>query len=189
MLRYPDFNLPYPIFTYASDYGVGAVHMQEGRPIWYASRSLNEQEVKYDTRDKEAIAIMFGLEKFRPYFYPGHVTVMTDHSNLRWLMAHQQKGRLARWQFMLQAFDFTINYVKGENNPVADVLSRDAVKQPKVLQVNAMGGFNLRKRKISVKNDTAESISKDSLEPMNIDIGYKTDLPYSGVLSNQRTHS
>eukprot|EP00834_Sanchytrium_tribonematis_P003659 NODE_149_length_15530_cov_0.274448.p6 type:complete len:116 gc:universal NODE_149_length_15530_cov_0.274448:10192-10539(+) len=52
--------------------------------------------IKYDTREKEAMAIMFGLKKFRPYYYPNHVTVMTDHGNLRWLMAHQQKGHLAR---------------------------------------------------------------------------------------------
>ena len=58
----PDFNLPFTIFTDASDYGVGAVLMQVGRPIWYASRPHNALEAKYDTRDKEAIGNMFGLE-------------------------------------------------------------------------------------------------------------------------------
>ena len=70
---------------------------------------------------------MFGLEKFKPYFFGRSVTVMTDHGNLRWLMDHAQQGRLARWQLFLQQFDFVISYVKGVNNPVADCLSRDLI--------------------------------------------------------------
>ena len=104
---------------------------------------------------------MFGLDKFQPYFYPGHVTVMTDHGNLRWLMAHQQKGRLARWQLLLQMYDFTISYVKGVNNPVADVLSRDAIPKTEALQVNA---YDLRARKPKTHTHQEEVEAEDSME-------------------------
>ena len=127
VLAHPDYKVPFTIFTDASNVGVGAVLTQNGQPIWFASRSLSVDERKYDTREKETIAIMFGLEKFKPYFFGRSVTVMTDHGNLRWLMDHAQQGRLARWQLFLQQFDFVISYVKGVNNPVADCLSRDLI--------------------------------------------------------------
>ena len=124
VLSHPDMSQPFAIFTDASDVGVGAVLAQSGQPVWFASRVLTPAERKYDTREKECIAVMFGLEKFKPYYYGRHVTVFTDHGNLRWLMDHEQKGRLARWQLYLQQYDVTISYVKGKHNPVADCLSR-----------------------------------------------------------------
>ena len=87
VLTHPDMSKPFVIFTDASNYGVGAVLVQDGRPVWFAF---------YDTREKEAIGIRFGLEKFKPYFYPNQVTVFNDHWNLRWLMSQKQTGRLAR---------------------------------------------------------------------------------------------
>ena len=124
VLAHPDFKKPFAIFTDASDIGVGAVLTQEGKPIWFASRVLTAAEKKYDTREKECIGVMFGLDKFKPYFFGSLVTVFTDHGNLRWLMDHEQKGRLARWQLYLMQYDFNISYVKGKHNPVADCLSR-----------------------------------------------------------------
>eukprot|EP00835_Amoeboradix_gromovi_P002450 NODE_139_length_17940_cov_0.254190.p7 type:complete len:182 gc:universal NODE_139_length_17940_cov_0.254190:92-637(+) len=110
-----------------SNYGVGAVLTQGGEPVWLTSRTLTPAEVKHDTREKECIALMYGLDKFKPCFYGGPVTVFTDHGNLGWLMEHEQKGRLPRWQLFLQQLDFQESYVKGKNNPVADCLSRDLV--------------------------------------------------------------
>ena len=143
LLSHPDFRKPFTIFTDASDVGVGAVLTQEGQPIWFASRVLTPAERKYDTREKECIGIMFGLEKFKPFYFGGHVTVFTDHGNLSWLMDHEQKGRLARWQLHLQKFDFSINYVKGRHNPVADCLSRYEDR----IHINAVSLQNRRKLK------------------------------------------
>ena len=96
VLAHPDMTKPFVIFTDASNLGVGAVLVQDGRPVWFASRTLNPLKHKYDTREKEAIGIRFGLKKFKPYFYPNTVTVFNDHGNLRWLMSQKQSGRLAR---------------------------------------------------------------------------------------------
>ena len=58
VLAHPDMSKPFTIFTDASNYGVGAVLMQDGRPIWFTSRSLTSLERK---DDKEGIAVLFGL--------------------------------------------------------------------------------------------------------------------------------
>ncbi len=149
VLAHPNPKLPFVIFTDASNYGVGAVLVQEGHPIWYASRTLSSAEVKYDTREKEVIAVMFGLDMFKPYYYGNRVSVMTDHGNLRWLMDHQQKGRLARWQLFLQQYDFDLHYVKGEHNPVADALSRDIDTNVRIAAITGL--TNKRKQQVVVE--------------------------------------
>ena len=136
VLAHPDMSKPLVIFTDASNYGVGAVLVQDGRPVWFASRSLNPLERKYDTREKEAIGIRFGLEKFKPYFYPNQVTVFNDHGNLRWLMSQRQTGRIARWQLDLQQYDYA--YIKGTSNLVADCLSKDIDNQVKLMKMTRL---------------------------------------------------
>ena len=144
---------PFVIFTDASNFGVGAVLVQDGRPVWFASRSLNPLERKYDTREKEAIGIRFGLEKFKPYFYPNQVTVFNDHGNLRWLMSQRQTGRLARWQLDLQQYDFKVAYIKGENNPVADCLSRDIDDQVQLMAMTRSQAGKLKRKNYKEPSD------------------------------------
>eukprot|EP00834_Sanchytrium_tribonematis_P007535 NODE_695_length_4670_cov_0.352439.p5 type:complete len:131 gc:universal NODE_695_length_4670_cov_0.352439:4455-4063(-) len=72
--------------------------------------------------------------------------------------AIKQKGRLARWEMNLQQYDFTICYIKGVNNPVADVLSRDSVEE--IIQLNS---YNFRKREPVQQKDTSEKIDNIDL--------------------------
>ena len=112
----------------ASPYGLGAVIMHttpEGkhRPIAFASRSLNKHE-------KEALAIMFGLKRFRMYLYGQHFTIWTDHKPLQRIFGRQTAipalaaQRLQRWALILAAFDYDIQFVPSKQNAVADALSR-----------------------------------------------------------------
>ena len=158
VLVHPDMSKPFVIFTDASNFGVGVVLVRDGRPVWFASRSLNPLERKCDTREKEAIGIRFGLEKFKTYFYPNQVTVFNDHGNLRWLMSQRQKGRLARWQLDLQQYDFMVAYIKGENNPVADCLSRDINDH---VQLMAMTRAQTRKLRSMDRNEGSDLLRKD----------------------------
>ena len=105
---------------------------QNGQPILFSSRALS------DTRERETIAIMFGLDRFKPYFFGRHVTIMADHGNLRWLMDHVQKGRLARLQLFLQQFDLHISYVIGQHSPVAVCLSRSFPDNNKEIRIAAV---------------------------------------------------
>ncbi|XP_056845110.1 uncharacterized protein LOC130496748 [Raphanus sativus] len=125
----PDWNLPFEIMCDASDYAVGAVLGQKKdkktHVIYYASRTLNDAQVKYSTTEKELLAIVFAFEKFRSYLVGSKVIVYTDHAALRHLLAKKDaKPRLLRWILLLQEFDLEIKDRPGVENGVADHLSR-----------------------------------------------------------------
>jgi transposase InsO family protein len=133
VLAFPDFSKPFKLQTDASDVALGAVLAQnddEGRehPVSYISRKLSGPEIKYDTREKEALAIVWACEVFRPYLIGRHFEVETDHRNLKWLMTYQKPGRLSHWALKLQDFDFSIKYRPGKSNANADTLSRVVIK-------------------------------------------------------------
>src|SRR3978361_1844963 len=130
VLTCPDFEQPFILQTDASDLGLGVALTQniEGNDqvIAYASRSLTSCEKAYSTTEKECLAIVWGIEKMRPYLEEYHFTVLTDHQSLKWLRTlKNQSGRLARWHMSLQQYSFDIKYRKGVLNIVADAPSRD----------------------------------------------------------------
>jgi len=113
----------------ASDYVVGAVLGQQKNKffhaIYYASKVLNENQVNYSTTEKELLAVIFALEKFRSYLIGSKVSVFTDHAALKYLLTKgDSKPRLLRWILLLQEFNFEIRDKKGVENVVADHLSR-----------------------------------------------------------------
>jgi hypothetical protein len=112
----------------ASDYTVGAVlgPRKEGRvhAVYYASKTLNEAQLNYATMEKELLAVVFALEKFRSYNVNSKVIVYTYHAAIKYLLAKKDaKPRLIRW-ILLQEFDVEICDKKGVENVVADHLSR-----------------------------------------------------------------
>jgi hypothetical protein len=120
------------IFTDASNYAIGAVICQMDdkgklRPVTFYSRKLLPAEMNYSTSDKELLAIVQTLKKFRHYLqgtkFP--VIVKSDHQNLKTFTTTKiLNGRQARWAEELSAYDFRIEHVKGKENTVADALSR-----------------------------------------------------------------
>ncbi|XP_058192168.1 uncharacterized protein LOC131309568 [Rhododendron vialii] len=113
----------------ASDYAVGAVlgQRKDKHPyvISYASKMLNDAQMNYSTTEKELLAVVFTLDKFRSYLVGTPITVFTDHAALKYLFAKQDaKARLIRWILLLQEFNLSIKDKKGVENVVADHLSR-----------------------------------------------------------------
>ncbi|XP_061343797.1 uncharacterized protein LOC133289810 [Gastrolobium bilobum] len=93
--------------------------------IYYASKILNEAQVIFATTEKEMLAVVYALDKFRSYLLGSKVIVFTDHSAIKYLMTNQDaKPRLLRWMLLFQEFDLEIRDKSGVENKVADHLSR-----------------------------------------------------------------
>ena len=93
--------------------------------VYYASKTLNEAQRNYTTTEKELLAVVYALEKFRAYLVGSDIVIFTDHSALKYLLTQQNaKARLIRWVLLLQEFNLQIKDKKGEENVVADHLSR-----------------------------------------------------------------
>ncbi|KAL0312151.1 UNVERIFIED_CONTAM: Retrovirus-related Pol polyprotein from transposon [Sesamum radiatum] len=127
--RPPDWSQPFEIICDASNQAIGTVLGQmigkDPHVIYYASRMLYDTQSKYTTTEKELLAVVFALEKFRHYLLGTEVVVYSDHAALRYLMSKKEaKPRLIRWILLLQEFDMTIKDNKGAENFVADHLSR-----------------------------------------------------------------
>ncbi|KAJ9542442.1 hypothetical protein OSB04_028948 [Centaurea solstitialis] len=125
----PDWDQPFEIMCDASDYAVGAVLGQRKnnyfQPICYASRTLNDAQENYTTTEKELLAVVFAIEKFRSYLVLSKIIVYTDHSALKYLFAKPDaKPRLIRWILLLQEFDIEVRDKRGAENLAADHLSR-----------------------------------------------------------------
>nr|KYP54479.1 Retrovirus-related Pol polyprotein from transposon 17.6 [Cajanus cajan] len=113
----------------ASNYALGAVLAQRvdklPRVIYYASMTLDAAQANYTTMEKELLATVFALDKFRSYFLSSRVIVFTDHAALKYLLKKaDSKPRLIRWMLWLQEFDLDICDRSGAQNLVVDHLNR-----------------------------------------------------------------
>ena len=129
IIRSPDYTLPFEIMCDASDLAIGAVLGQRvdkaPHAIYYASKTLSGAQLNYTTTEKELLAVVYALDKFRSYILGSKVIVFSDHAALRYLLSKKEtKPRLIRWILLLQEFDYEIKDKKGSENVVADHLSR-----------------------------------------------------------------
>ena len=126
-----DHAFPFEVQTDAYGYAIGAVLQQDqGRgmqPVAFMSKKMTDAETRYTTRDQEWLAVKRALEGWRHYLHGKHFVVKSDHESLQGIRTHplsSKRGR--RWEETLAEFDFTVEYIKGATNVVADGLSRAA---------------------------------------------------------------
>ncbi|UYV64720.1 K02A2.6-like [Cordylochernes scorpioides] len=123
----------------ASSYALGAVLLQNGKPIAYASSALNSTQQNYAQIEKEALAIKFGCDKFHQLIYGKTVDVETDHRPLETIFKKplsKAPPRLQRIFLQIQQYDLRIKYKKGKELLTADLLSRDCSYEDTYLEEN-----------------------------------------------------
>ena len=113
----------------ASDLAIGAIlgQRKDGKPyvVYYERKTLNEAKRNYTTIEKELLAVVYALDKFRAYLVGSDIIIFIDHSTLKYLLTKQDSmARLIRWVLLLQEFNLQIKDKKRVENVVADHLSR-----------------------------------------------------------------
>ena len=128
LLRYYDLEEEVTIETDASDYGLGAVLLQAGRPVAFASRTMQRS---YSQIEKECLALVFGCTRFDHYLHGREkITAVRDHKPLETILAksiNSASKRLQRMMLRLQKYRLNIVYKKGTQMYISDHLSRSAL--------------------------------------------------------------
>ena len=129
ILKLPDYDKEFMLFTDASDTAIGSALCQEHdgivRPIAFWSRKLSATERNYSTTEREALSIVYFLEKYRYYLLGRKFALVTDHKPLMFILRNgTSNSKLARWALRIQEYHFDVIHVKGEDNVVADAMSR-----------------------------------------------------------------
>jgi hypothetical protein len=126
----PDWNKDFEVYVDASNVAIGSVLSQKDekghdRPIYFASRQLAAAEKNYTVTEREALGMIFSVQKFRHYLLGYKFTFHVDHDALKYMINKPQlSGQIARWVLLLQEFNFTIQVRPGKSHANADHLSR-----------------------------------------------------------------
>ena len=127
-LAYFDSSKEVVIQADSSKHGIGAVLLQEGRPIEYASRALTPSERNWAQIEKEVLAVLYGLERFDQYAYGRTVSVQNDHKPLAAILCKAlsmaPKRLLLDIMMRYNRYDVNLIFVKGTSLHIADTLSR-----------------------------------------------------------------
>ena len=143
ILVFPDWNKPFHVHVDASGIVLGIVLTQPGEggidhPIPYSSRKLSTAKNNYTTTEREGLAMVYPLQKFRHYLLGAPFKMFTDHSALKYLVNKPVLGgRIYRWLLLFQEYDFEIIVKPGKLNAGPDHLSRiDSGEEPSNLEDN-----------------------------------------------------
>ena len=129
ILKLPNYSKPFVLQTDASNVGVGASLMQKYEdklhPIAFASKKLTAAEQKYSTLEKECLAIVWAVKKYKLFLAGTKFVLQTDHKPLSYLnSAKFQNDRIMRWSLSLQDYDYRVEDIPGKDNHLADYMSR-----------------------------------------------------------------
>ena len=183
VLRLPDFNKEFFLSTDASGLAIGAILQQKTEDnkeyaIQFISRLLKGAEIHYTITEKECLAIIWGILKLSVYLCSKKFTIITDHSALIWLLSTKNAtGRIARWQIILQTFEFEIIHESGKKHLNVDALTRLPLKTTTV-------NMNI----VEFESNNENEPSSKGLDPYedSILIDYLKNRKFNGGLSKKQ---
>jgi len=136
ILIVPNWNSKSHVYIDGSNFAIGIMLGQNldntiDKPIYYASKLMNNVEKNYTTIEKEALAMIYVVKKFRHYLFGDNFVFYVDHQTLLYLVNKLVViCQIARWLLLLQEFDFKVGYKLGQIHFVLDHLSRIGHGEP-----------------------------------------------------------
>ena len=122
LLKYPNFDEPFVIYTDASKHQLGAVITQKEWPLAFYSRKLTDAQTRYTTTERELLSIVETLKEYRTILLGQRLIIYTDHQNLTYKELNTE--RVLRWRLLIEEYGPEMKYIKGCKNVIADLLSR-----------------------------------------------------------------
>ena len=151
----------------ASGTGLGAVIMQDGKPVAFSFKTLTTSERRYANIERELLAIVWGAEKFHTYVYGRRIIVETDHKPLEAIFKKPLNAappRLQRMLLKLTKYDLDVRYVPGKKQVISGCLSRapltetEPVSEPEdVIGVNLIEGLGFLTSTLKRFKDTSST--------------------------------
>jgi hypothetical protein len=139
VLALPNLRQSFEIQTDASNYALGAVLLQHGKPICFHPKTFNDVVINYPTYYKELYALVQSVKKWKHYLLGKETITHIDHQPLQYSQSQTklQQARHFRWMGFLQQLHLVIRYKKGIYNKVVDMLSRPIVNALVILKHNS----------------------------------------------------
>jgi hypothetical protein len=124
VLALPDFTKTVVLECDASGKGIGAVLMQEGRPLAFTSKQLSERNLGKSIYEKEMLAIMHVIDLWHHYLLGQRFQIKIDHQSLKYFLEQRiSSPEQQKWVTKLFGYDYEIIYKKDKENVVAYALS------------------------------------------------------------------
>ena len=178
VLKLPDFDYQFVVTTDASDVAVGAILQQDVgmglQPIAFASRKLQQAEVRYSAYERELLGIVWAIGQWKHYFQGPHpIVIQTDHAPLRHLPNQASvNSRIWKWLSILQSYNIDIQHIPGKHNP-ADSLSRQSVTDALVKKSSVHDANEAYVQQLRVPEDATDQQIQEALTKLfqrNVDI-------------------
>lgn len=169
VLQYPDFNKTFILTCDASKDGAGAVLAQlneygDEMPVAYFSKAFNDADSHREVIYQELLAIYLAVENFRIFLFGKHFIIKTDHRSLTFhFRMKKPTSKIIRIRLALEEYDFSLYYLPGRLNHMADALSRLSIKDLKQMRIeseNEKNIFRVTTRSMSRKQKEIEKDPK-----------------------------